>query len=234
MRGRKGQSRYRSRRKSVISFAEFERIVRKARDPREKSLISVLFYTGLRVAEVVGDKTRKWKKLTENGTVLSKNGTLPKDWKETSEGDLWTWKHREGLAGITKEDITVDQYVLRIFSKPLKHGKREGELELGLDYPYVDLIIQQWQQTRPTEKVWKLAMWKAWKIINQLSDGKLYPHAFRFSRATALARNPTISISDLQHWFGWVRATTADKYIEPARSVSKVKQAIEKEIGIVK
>jgi hypothetical protein len=45
-----------------------------------------------------------------------------------------------------------------------------------------------------------------------------------------MARNPEMSISDLKQWFGWARGETADKYILPARSVIKAREALADEI----
>lgn len=231
-RGRPGESRYKRKRISIISFGEFKELMEKIEIKELKSLTALLYYLGLRVAEIVGDRPRKWKKLTDKGIVLSNARNLPPNWMETEEGDLWYWKHRKTLPGILKEDITLDGDTLRIYSKPLKHGKREGvgQLELDIHYPYVNLIIEQWQKTKPGEKIWNTSTWKVWNLISSLSEGRLYPHAFRLSRATRLARNPDMSIADMQQWFGWARASTADSYILPARSVSKVKDSIREEL----
>ena len=192
----------------------------------------MLYYLGIRIAEICGDCKREWKKLTTHGKNLSREGGLPRNWKETEEGELWYWEQRDTLPGIVKEDITLQGDILRIISKPLKHGKREGQgqLELDLRYPYVDLIVEQWEGTEPGHKVWDITTWKAWNFISKISGGRLYPHAFRLSRATVMARNPEMSIADMKQWFGWARGETADKYIAPIRSVIKARKALAEEI----
>ena len=198
-----------------------------------RSLVAILYYIGLRIAEICGDKKRKWKKLTAYGKSLSKEGILPKNWQKTPENEgLWYWKERDPLPGILKEDISVDKNIVRIYSKPLKHGKREGQgqLELDLRYPYVDLIVKQWESVEPGKKVWDISTWDGWKFISEISGGNLYPHAFRLSRATVMARNPEMSIADMKQWFGWARGTTADSYIVPIRSVEKARRALADEI----
>lgn len=234
MRGRPGESRYKSKRQSIVEFEEFQTLVEKIniKNVTFRSLVVILYYIGLRIAEIVGDRKRTWKKLTSHGRSLSKEGMLPKNWQNTEEGLLWYWEQRDPLHGILKEDITLQGNILRISSKPLKHGKREGEgqLELDLRYPYVDLIVQQWERAEPGEKVWDISTWKAWDFISKISDGRLYPHAFRLSRATVMARNPEMSIADMKQWFGWARGETADKYIVPVRSVIKARKALAKEI----
>lgn len=234
MRGRPGESRYRSKRQSIIQFDEFISLVEsiETEDVLLRSLVVILYYLGIRIAEICGDGKRKWKKLTAYGKSLSRDGMLPKKWGRTEEGEIWYWEERGPLPGILKEDISLEGNILRIYSKPLKHGKREGEgqLELDLRYPYVDLIVQQWESVELGERVWDISTWKAWKFISMISGEKLYPHAFRLSRATVMARNPEMSISDLKQWFGWARGETADKYIIPIRSVAKARRALADEI----
>lgn len=237
-RGRKDKTRYISKRETTVDFEEFQTIIEKIKIENVvfRSLVAILYYLGIRIAEICGDRKRTWKKLTDRGRALSNAGELQKDWEETEEGDLWYWKHRDPLPGIVKEDISLQGDTLRIYSKPLKHGKREepggglAALELAIDYPYVDLIVKQWKRTKPGEKVWDITTWKAWNFISKISDGRLYPHAFRVSRATRLARHPKMAIADLQQWFGWARASTADSYILASRSVTKVKDSIREEI----
>jgi len=42
------------------------------------------------------------------------------------------------------------------------------------------------------------------------------------SRASALAREPPVSISDMKQFFGWARTETADRYIVTGRSTKKI------------
>jgi len=235
LRGRPGESRYRSRRQTIIQFDEFIELVESIETDNVllRSLVVILYYLGIRIAEICGDGKRRWKKLTAYGKSLSRDEILPKNWRNTEEeDDLWYWKERGPLPGILKEDLSLEGNILRIYSKPLKHGKREGEgqLELDLRYPYVNLLVQQGKSVEPGEKVWDIPTWNAWKLISDLSEGRIYPHAFRLSRATVMARNPDMSIADLKQWFGWARGETADKYIIPIRSVAKARRALADEI----
>jgi len=228
-RGRKGESRYKSKRRTMISFEEFESIINRIDLLEWRSLIVLLFYVGFRISEIIGDYKRKWKVLSPKGRTLQRQNILPKNWINTDESEnLWVWKYRDELPGIMKEDISLDGTRLTIFSEPLKHGKREGEgVELSTKYPYVDLIVEQWRKTEPGEKVWNVSRWKMKKMF---SDIGIYPHAFRFSRATRYAHDPEMSIADMMEWFGWARASTADSYIVPVRSVAKSLRSIEKEL----
>jgi integrase len=117
---------------------------------------------------------------------------------------------------------------LSIFSEPLKHGKRTGDgIELLTTYPHVDLIVDQWNKAEDGKKVWDVSRWKMKNMFNEIG---IYPHAFRFSRATRYAHDPDMSMADLMEWFGWARATTADSYIVPVRSLAKSLRSIEKEL----
>jgi hypothetical protein len=90
MRGRPGESRYKSKRQSIVTFEEFQDLIQKIPPSRVdlRSLIAVLYYIGFRIAEVCGDGNRKWKKLTSHGKTLSKDGMLPRGWKNTEERTL--------------------------------------------------------------------------------------------------------------------------------------------------
>lgn len=234
-RGRPGKSRYKEKRRSTIGFREFVNLIADLDHLIHKSLAAILFYLGIRIAEICGDKERKWKVLSAKGIALSKDGRLPRKWiKIPEEEGLWVWRTRPPLPGIRKEDIILDEDtgILRIFSEPLKHGRREGEgqLELDINYPFVNLIVKQWKKTKEGDRVWPMSTFQAWYYVKQASKDKIYPHAFRENRATQFARDPTIAIADMQQWFGWARASTADSYIQPIRSLQKARESLEKEI----
>lgn len=228
-------SRYHVKLKNPITMAELSGIMSRVEVVPEAStlgslvrtsLVSVLFYTGLRIGEVVGDANRKWKVLTEAGVQLSRTPAgLPKSWMDTEEGVLWEWKHRGYLPGILREDIHREGEILYVDAMALKHGKRENPLELSLNWPYADLIRKQWEKASPGARVWPISQASA-RIIVKRGAESLYPHAFRFSLATNFARDPSMSVADLQGWFGWSRSATADSYIIPSRSRVKARATI--------
>jgi len=196
-------------------------------------LLAFLFYTGARVSEIVGDSAKKYKKLSPKGRALKERGLLPRDWIKRPEREgLWIWAEAKPKPGLLKEDFEIDRTrnVLSVNLKPVKRGKRIAPLELPLDLPYMDLILEQWRKTKKEEKIWKFSPWQVWNIVKKASGGRLYPHAFRFSKATLFARDPNIAVSDMQYWFGWARASTADRYILPARGSEKIIQALKREI----
>jgi integrase len=205
-------------------------------DNLTKSLVVILYYCGFRISEATGDGDRKWKVLSVEGRALSKQKKLPDNWMDGEyENKLWWWRRRSSsLPGIVKEDIKVQDGNIYITSKPLKHGKRTGSLELPLSLPMVDLVVNQWKATPDGAKVWPITQHKAWRIISSASGGKIYPHSFRNSRATSMASSDQISIRDMMGWFGWSRATTADNYIfeqkSRAKAVASIVESVKQEV----
>ena len=207
-----------------------------SQDTKFRSLVAFLYYAPLRIVEIVGDGPKKWKILSRRGRALSREGSLPEDWQDRNR--FWEWRYRDPVPGIKKGDISLDGLLLQVISKPLKHGKRGDDrdnpipLEIDIRYPYVDLIIQQWERTEnPEDSVWEgISPWLAWSKISKISEGELYPHAFRFSKATDMARDPDISLADMLYWFGWSQARTADNYIQQARSSARVRHSTERHL----
>lgn len=233
-RSRPGESRYLAKWRTTIPFEDFVLMLRRLEETGEQSLLTVLYYSGFRIAEICGDGPRRWKVLTPEGKSFSKQERLIKGWMDPEyEGRLWTWKHRGSLPGIVKEDITISGGLMKIYSRPLKHGKREGEGLIELDmkkFPFMDLVAMQWEATEPGGRVWPFTTHRAWVITTRASGGKLYPHAFRLSRATRMAEDPGMSLSDLMSWFGWSRVETPDSYIVASRTTARARKSIEREL----
>jgi len=170
---------------------------------------------------------------TEKAKNLKSRGLLPRDWIHTPEHlGLWKWAFSKAHRGILKEDIEHDKErkALVVNIRPIKRGRRPAPLILPLSLPYMIYVLKQWRKTRKGEKLWKFSPWQVWKIVKETSGVRLYPHAFMFSRATVFARDPSIAVSDMQYWFGWSRASTADRYILPARGSEKIIRALKREI----
>jgi hypothetical protein len=159
-----------------------------------KSLLAILYWTGLRKTEVIGSNAHKY--------------VLPLC-KRHSEPIV---KTTEAIPGILKEDVKVDGDRLLIYAKARKHGKREAPLELFLDLPYVNLIVQQWSQTLPKQRVWPIAEWDAWAIMKKL-DARKYLHFFRFNRISEFCGDPDMSIKEIASWTG-LTITTIESYME--------------------
>jgi len=74
VRRRPGQSRYKIKRSTPITFAEFSEMIERLERPEERSLLAFLFYTGARTSEVVGDSAKRYKRLSRKGEVLKDRG----------------------------------------------------------------------------------------------------------------------------------------------------------------
>ena len=193
---------------------------------RDSSLLAIYYWAGLRLAEVVGDRKRNYKvsRFTKEEREEMKKKRI--NWKE--QPDAYIIRTSPQRPGIRKEDIEFDEErnVLLIHALALKHGIRKDPLELSLHLPYVDLIQQQWERTKPNCKVWDLKREYAWQIIKEL-DPKLYPHFFRFNRVMEITELPKTGVADLLSWFGWRSVQSAYNYLElGARSIKKTSSAM--------
>jgi len=182
-------------------------------DPlRDASLLAIFYWTGLRLAEVVGDRPRRFKVSIFSMQERINLRQQGKDWRK--EPNAYIIKTSPERPGIREEDIELseEKEALLIYALALKHGKRESPLKLSLSLPYVDLIKQQWERTETGEKVWNLKREYAWEIIKEF-DPKLYSHYFRFNRASTFVKIPTTSPEHLLEWFGWTQLQTAYHYL---------------------
>jgi hypothetical protein len=231
-------SRYRQKRRTPIKREEFDGILRSVAANSDRfmvdsmtqtSMVAILYYGGLRIAEVVGDSGRKWRVLNDRGHALANSEKgLPNDWMNNPS--LSEEKIRGYLPGIIKEDFTHEGNTLYLNSDPLKHGRREEPLELDVAWPSVLSIQRTWERTKSGERVWPISQTTARMILRGAAE-MLYPHAFRASLASNMARDPNMSVSDLMGWFGWARSSTADSYIMAQRSRVKARESIKKMVS---
>lgn len=157
-----------------------------------RALVSILYYLGLRISEVVGD--------------------IPRKYYTKREGE----KFSKRVEGIRKEDLIFDDtdwIEVRAY-EVRKHGKREEPLWLKKSWLGVSEIIEVWKKTLPGETLFSIDKSFAWKLVSLCSDR--YPHFYRLNRATEYAKHPGTSILDLQEWFGWVDPRTIAKYMGKA------------------
>jgi len=199
-------NRYKNKQEKTISKKTFRGFLEKAkqyrerrkeefgRDPRFKDInvagfLTVCFYSGLRVTEIVGDPPHKYK--LADGTVCTS----------------------EQIEGIIKENIRVEHNFIRLQADEVrKHGERFNPLWLPLNALGADEIIQTWKNTKSGERLFPISRSYAWQFIKDIT-GDYYPHFFRLNRATRFAEHPDTSLKDLQNWFGWKSIVTASKYM---------------------
>lgn len=129
-----------------------------------------------------------------------------------------------------KEDFQVQDGIL-IITAPAKKGGERLPLEIPIDLPYVDLILQQINRTKKGRRVWTFESWTAWKIVKRVMP-KHYPHFFRLNRATRFLDDPTTTIPEMKAWFGWKRADSLDPYIGISkRGIAKQRGRLRSEIS---
>ena len=201
-------------------FYREERRMRSMKDPRIKdinieALLSILWYFGLRIGEIVGDIPRKY-------LVMNKE-TKIKDITKTSKGH----------EGILKEDVEIEGSLLKITSdEPLKHGERTNPLYAHLNKPGVYEIIEVWKETLDRrDRLFPIGKKLAWLLVTESTKkvdkrtGEVveyyYPHYFRLNRATKFLNQPETTILEMQEWFGWTDPRTIKEYKGHAGETTK-------------
>jgi hypothetical protein len=171
-----------------------------------QSLLAAYYWLGVRKTELIGCKPKRY--------------VLPSCQRHIEPFE----KTAEAIGGVLKENITQDEEWLYIEAAPRKKGSREAPLMIPLCFPFVDLIVCQWQKTMPKHRVWPITEWDIWRIIKEC-DAKQYVHFFRFNRITEMCSDPDQSLADL---CSWTRLTpqTINSYLE--RSGRFIRRAAEK------
>ena len=136
----------------------------------------------------------------------------------------------------TKEDFLIKDGLVIVDATPKKGGEREP-LEVPVDYPYVDLIIEKVRVTRcdPENKegrVWNFSSRTAINIVKRAMGDRYYPHFFRLNRATRFLEDPTTTLPEMKAWFGWKAAKTVDPYIGHSRRyIRRQRERLKRELG---
>ncbi len=182
-----------------------------------KSFLAILWWTGLRKSEVHGAKSHRY---------------VCPPCKRHPEPIV---KHTEAIPGILKEDLEIRGDSLYVDAIARKHGKREAPLELWIGFPFMDLIIEQWERTKPGHRVWPIDEWDSWNIMKKI-DKRRYLHFFRFNRITELCANPELSVADICSWTG-LTPQTINAYMERSgrfikRAANAMRRQYEKTIPI--
>lgn len=147
----------------------------------------------------------------------------------------WFGVRRSEVLERVKEDFQVKDGLL-IVDCPAKKGGSREPLEVPIDFPFVDLIIEQVQKTRrtlanPTRRVWNISGPTAWRIVKRVMP-KHYPHYFRLNRATRFLEDPTTTLPEMMAWFGWKAAKTVDPYIGYSRRhIRKQRERLARELS---
>jgi len=115
-----------------------------------------------------------------------------------------------------KEDFQIKEGVLVVDCPAKKGGEREP-LEVYVDLPYVNLIIEQIEKTRKGKRLWRFSERTAINVVKRALGQKYYPHFLRLNRATHFLEDPETTVPDMKAWFGWKSAQTIDDYIGYSR-----------------
>ncbi len=127
---------------------------------------------------------------------------------------FWIGSRKTEALEIFKENIHEEGASLFVKIPAKKHGQRGGEIELLLNWPGVDLIKQQWQQTRKGRKIWPISPKTAERIIKRVWPDKT-PHWLRYRVITRLRRlrdQQKISTDDIKSYTGIRRDSTIESY----------------------
>lgn len=119
---------------------------------------------------------------------------------------------RQEALNTIKEDFSKDPSILTINIPALKHGVR-NTLELSLDMPFMDLILEQIDRTKPGRKVWSFSSRTALRAVKEAMGPKFYTHFLRLNRSVHFLDDPTTTDPEMQAWFGWKRRETINSYM---------------------
>lgn len=169
-------------------------------------MLAAYYWLGVRKTELIGCKQKRY--------------LLPSCKRHTEPFE----KTAPAITGVLKENIAQDEQWLYVEAPPRKKGSREAPLMIPLSFPFVDLIVAQWQKTEPKHRVWPIAEWDIWKIIKEC-DAKTYIHFFRFNRITEMCSDANQSLADICSWSG-LSPQTINTYLE--RSGRFIRRAAEK------
>ena len=129
-----------------------------------------------------------------------------------------------------KKDFQVKDGLL-IVDCPAKKGGEREPLEVDVDLPYVDLILERVKRTRKNRRVWGFSERTAINVVKRAMGDKYYPHFLRLNRATKFLEDPTTTIPQMKAWFGWKAAKTIDDYIGYSRrDIRKQRERLRREV----
>jgi integrase len=144
----------------------------------------------------------------------------------------WTGVRKSEAYERVKEDFIVTETDLVIdFHQRKKNGLEVPPLEIPLDLPYMNLILERVQKTRQGRRVWPLSSATAWRIVKRALGEKYYPHFLRLNRITRMFDDPTTTIPEAKSWTGIKTAKALDVYIGfSKRRMEKGKERLRREV----
>jgi integrase/recombinase XerD len=188
----------------VITPEEVARLVTTARNSRDKAIIATLYESGTRVGELLSLRVRDVERTDSGGFRLHVEGKTGRRTIPLFESSV------PALASWLKDHPTA-----RDGTSPLWIGLQGGErFGKPMNYPAVRRMIAEAGKRAGIDK-------------------ELNPHAFRHSRASAIAKNGAISTSILESYFGWQHGSPmAATYVH--LNGTEVEEAMARAIGVEK
>jgi len=198
------------KKEKTITDEDCERFLRRAKEFREErrlkgkrtalgalrfkdiniaALLSVLYYTGLRISEIIGDVRHKY--VLKDGAI---NTSKP-------------------ISGILKKHIRVEEEYLEItIPERRKHGISTSPVFIKLNKAGANEIIRVYLNTLEGKRLFPISKVLAWQLIKSVTNG-YYPHFFRLNRATWFTRHRDTTLDELKDWFGWRDPRTFQSYM---------------------
>jgi len=128
---------------------------------------------------------------------------------------------------LTKEKFRITQDYLFVDVSAKKHGIERSAFKLNRKLPYVWLILNQLEMTRPNRRVFPISPVTAWRIVKRVAPEK-YPHYFRLNRTVKFLNNPNVTLNEIRQWFAWKRMDTVNSYLGYSeRAIGKLSEQLE-------
>lgn len=142
----------------------------------------------------------------------------------------WFGVRRAEALERVKEDFKIEDNSL-IVNAPAKKGGEREPLEVDINFPYVNLIIERVEKTKKGRRLWNFSERTAVRIVKRALGEKYYPHFLRLNRATKFLEDPETTIPEMMAWFGWKQAKTVSSYIGHSRRyIHKQKERLRREL----
>ena len=151
-----------------------------------KALLVALYWSGFRISEWIGGSPHK---------TIRKDGSV---------------HYTQAFPALAREQMWIDEINKILFVRQVarKHGHRNAPIQIPLDLPYVNFLVDRWRQTVASKPVFPISNVTWWRILKRI-DPKLYSHFFIMVRLTKQASDPSISLKEQEDWSGKSPATIA-------------------------
>jgi len=166
-----------------------------------RSLFILLYLSGCRVTELVGEKKRNvW-------------------WKTKAE----PWWHKKtvepNIRGIRRDDITrdyikgKDMLMLNITNRKSKERRRKIiPISVQVEKELIRMLDMYLNQLGPQELLFKFGKTRAYQVLQKYVE--MNPHWLRHIRCTHLVTNYDFSEQHLVQYLGWADGRQAKHYME--------------------